>query len=165
MDQRHDRENDRLLIDAPKRRWQPPRFLPRQPIAGKARHETAANDRDQQHDCRQGSPFGRLGPTSGMGFEVEADVGRGQRRHDADDCEVPPVPSGDDLARRQRGERRQERDVDRRRLPQLSDAENITTSRPATHREISSRGQPRTGSRPGQFGVAVNRKPTTAAAT
>ena len=64
------------------------------------------------------------------------------------------------------GERQQKADVDDRRGDAAEQAENKIATRPASHSSASAAsGQPLTGSRPVQFGMAVSRKPATVAAT
>ena len=88
-----------------------------------------------------------------------------EEQHEPDDRHVA-VLAREHLARGKQGQRHEQADVEDGRGPEPTSAENSTASRAApTRRTAPATACPAIGSRPVQFGIAVSRKPETAAPT
>ena len=101
-----------------------------------------------------------LGCALEVGLEMERHVAEEQHQDQDDDTEIVPLLAGDDFAGAAAATIKRKLISTSIAASQPVYAENVTQTRPAVHsatRTIS--GRPRSGSRPVQFGIAVNKNP------
>ncbi len=135
-----------------------------QKSVGEARHDPASDQHDQgdQHGEREAAAMG--GVAAQVRLDMKKDIGGEQQRDDDQHPEITHVLASEDLARHGRTEQRQKRAIDHRRERPAYMARQGHRDRPASQTENSaSKGRPRNGRRPVQFGAAVSRNPATTA--
>ena len=124
-------------------------------ILGERRHDAAADQRDQGDDQIRRRPQCRRRVA-----EMKEAVEPGQRRTHEDDAVIAGISCGEDVAADDRGEHRQEQEVD----PGEPLRQHGDTSDQPERAEGRQRHAAQSAGRPVQLGTAVNRKPAMAAA-
>ena len=99
------------------REWyrQPARILARQPVAGEARNDTAADHHDQQHDGTDADAGAVFGRAPHVRLDVKCDVAGEQQRDQTHDPKISPILAGDNLARGGGDDQHQKADINDRR--------------------------------------------------
>ena len=111
--QRADRHDDH--VEPAERHRQAAGIFAHQPVAGKARDDAAADQRDQQHDDGDADPDPGLRGAVEMRLEVKRDIAGEQQQNQHHHIEIFPVAPGQDLARRRGCDQRQKTCIDQHR--------------------------------------------------
>lgn len=114
-DQRQRARSDHSAVKTSERHRQATGVELDQPVAGEARNDAAADQRDQQHHHTDAEADADIGRARVMGFEMEADIAGEQHEHQHHHRQIAPIAARDDLARRSGDDQRQEGGIDDQR--------------------------------------------------
>jgi hypothetical protein len=102
-------------VEARHRRRQPSRIFARQPVAREARHDAAADHRDQQHHGGDADADTVFSAAMEMGLEMKSNVAGEQQAHQANDFQVSPILARENLARNRGDQQRKKSGINESR--------------------------------------------------
>ncbi|MGY4379286.1 hypothetical protein ACVWZ3_006925 [Bradyrhizobium sp. i1.3.6] len=111
-DQRERAQSDHRAVEAPERHRQAAGIELDQPVAGEARDDAAADQRDQQHDHADADADADIGRALEVRFEMEGDVTGEQHQHEHHHRQIAPIAARDDFARGRSDDQCQEGGID-----------------------------------------------------